>query len=453
MKRLFAVLLLVVMAATAAVAESPEAVMTEEAQRVSGDYTYEVLEDGTAKVVKYNGSTDFVVIPATLDDYAVTVIGKDAFSVCNAKAVTVPEGVIKLEEAAFRYAQMTRLTLPDSLTACEGAFEGCWKLDTVVLSDTNTVLKVENRALIDTREQCLLTILWGKYGAMPFNQTEYKVPDGIRSIGNYAFEANDVIQTVALPDTVSRIGLSGFHSSDGLKTVSFYESAVGSDAERTGFTLGKSAFSGCEALESITLPADCTKIGDYAFSRCKALESIVLPAGCTEIGNGAFEKCVSLKDCPLPAALESIGYFAFDGCESLEEAILPDGIKTIGFNAFEGCVNLKKLRLPGSLEKVGSDAFKDCTRLQTMRTGINIADNMCSGMTGLTSVEITEGVTSIGRNAFKGCTALETVTLPASLMEIDATAFDGCSVSLVVPANSYAEQYAIYYNIPYTIAE
>ena len=116
-------------------------------------------------------------------------------------------------------------------------------------------------------------------------------------------------------------------------------------------------------------------------------------------------------------------------------------------------MNLKKLRLPGSLEKVGSDAFKDCTRLQTMRTGINIADNMCSGMTGLTSVEITEGVTSIGRNAFKGCTALETVTLPASLMEIDATAFDGCSVSLVVPANSYAEQYAIYYNIPYTIAE
>ena len=455
MKRLFAILLLLCMAVTAALAEAPENVEAEEALPVCGDYTYEVLEDGTAKIVKYNTTSEFIVIPAKLDDYAVSVIGSKAFEDCKAKAITVPEGVVKLEEAAFLFSGVTRLTLPDSLTIFDdGAFRGCSRLDTVVLSASNTALKVENRALIDTQEQRLLAILWGEFGTIPFNQADYTVPDGVRSIDMRALSGSSVIETVALPDTVSRIGASAFESSGKLRKVTFYESAVGSDAEKTGFTMGS-----------------------YAFSGCRSLESFVIPADVVEIADGTFFRCMSMKECPLPAGLEQIGTSAFYDCASLEEAILPDGFRSVGYAAFQGCTSLKKLRLPASLEKVGANAFSGCERLQTIRTGINVAENMCSGMTGLKSVEIAEGVTSIGRNGFKGCTALETITLPASLMEIGATAFEGCTalktitlpaglmsidgtafkdcgeISFVVPANSYAEQYAIYYGIPYTLAE
>ncbi len=431
-KSLIAVLILLCMLTAAAFAE--EAVATEGTPEplVCGSYTYELLEDGTAKIVKYDGNDEFLTVPAELDGVAVTVIGSKAFDSTKAKSITLSEGITALEEDAFYFARMTRLTLPDSLTVFgENPISSCNYLDTVVLSDTNTALKLEDRALIAVEDQRLLTILWCRYGSMPFNQTEYTVPDGVRIIGKRAFYSNETIQTLLLPDTVCEIGKYAFYGNKSLVTVAFYESAVGSEAERTGLAIGDDAFFICSALENVAIPSDFTAIGDSAFYRC-----------------------TSLKTVDLPAALESIGGLAFYGCESLEEAILPDGFKTVGFSAFDGCVSLKKLRLPASLEKIGRDAFNGCEKLQTIRTSINVTDNMCSGMTGLKIVEIAEGVQTIGRNAFKGCTSLEKITLPFSLMSIDSTAFEGCEgYSFVVPAGSYAEEYAKYYGIPYTVAE
>ncbi len=71
----------------------------------SGDYTYVVLEDNTAKITKYNGTEEVIEldIPSSFDDVTVTVIGAEAFAgVQTIKVVNFPETLIKIEENAFK---------------------------------------------------------------------------------------------------------------------------------------------------------------------------------------------------------------------------------------------------------------------------------------------------------------------------------------------------------------
>ena len=56
-------------------------------------------------------------------------------------------------------------------------------------------------------------------------------------------------------------------------------------------SVGKLAFYGCTALESVTLPNSLTSIGDYAFCGCTALESVTIPSSVKSIGDYAFYNC------------------------------------------------------------------------------------------------------------------------------------------------------------------
>lgn len=99
-----------------------------------GDYTYVVLEDDTAKITKYNGTENVIElkIPESLDDYTVTVIGKEAFKdVQNITNITTPDTLIKIEEYAFANSSIKRAYLNRSqlLTEIgEYAFSECKNL-------------------------------------------------------------------------------------------------------------------------------------------------------------------------------------------------------------------------------------------------------------------------------------------------------------------------------------
>ena len=60
-------------------------------------------------------------------------------------------------------------------------------------------------------------------------------------------------------------------------------------------------------------------------------------------------------------------------------------------------------------------------------------------------------VVSIGKQAFFSCSSLENLTLPDSITYIGENAFAYCpNLTLTVPRNSYAAEYAKANNIPYT---
>ena len=103
-------------------------------------------------------------------------------------------------------------------------------------------------------------------------------------------------------------------------------------------TIGDSAFWGCDSLTSINIPNSVTIIEDHAFSGCYSLTSINIPNSVTTIGEGAFKGCDSLTSINIPNSVTTIGKSAFGGCDSLTNINIPNSVTTIGNSAFNGCI-------------------------------------------------------------------------------------------------------------------
>ena len=119
------------------------------------------------------------------------------------------------------------------------------------------------------------------------------------------------------------------------------------------------AFSGCDALTTITLPSTLKTIGTAAFRKCTGLiNSLNIPEGVTAIGDFAFMECSSFTNLVLPQTLETIGDYAFRKCEGLNsELLLPKGVTSIGRGAFWDCTNLTGTVIIAGIT-VGDIAFK-----------------------------------------------------------------------------------------------
>lgn len=93
-------------------------------------------------------------------------------------------------------------------------------------------------------------------------ETEFVVPDGVTTIGKFAFESTQV-KAVVLPDSLTNINSDAFSWCENL--LKFF----GGDNLNS---IGKYAFEGCENLEHINLN-NVTSIGDGAFHDCPNLET------------------------------------------------------------------------------------------------------------------------------------------------------------------------------------
>ena len=129
-------------------------------------------------------------------------------------------------------------------------------------------------------------------------------------------------------------------------------------------SIGYYAFYDCESLTSITIPNSVTSIGGGAFSGCKGLTSITIPNSVTSIGHGAFEGCEGLTSITIPNSVTSIGVYAFFGCEGLTSITIPNSVTSIGDGAFQECSSLTSVTLGSGVTSIGSDAFRGCDNIQ-----------------------------------------------------------------------------------------
>ena len=109
-------------------------------------------------------------------------------------------------------------------------------------------------------------------------KVKFRLPDGIKEIGEDAFSLNDDIDTVIIPEGVTK--------------------------------LHDSAFATCRGLVQVVLPSTLKSIGDGAFMFCN-LTSMDLPNGLEEIGAGAFQNCRNIHEMTVPESVNRIGYAAF----------------------------------------------------------------------------------------------------------------------------------------------
>ena len=204
-----------------------------------------------------------------------------------------------------------------------------------------------------------------------------------------------------------------------LKKVSFGSGAT---------SIGKNAFYGCEALESITSEM-LASIGDGAFQNCKKLASVTIPATST-IGIDAFNSCVELASITLPTTLTAIGIKAFKICKKLASIVIPGSVGSIGSEAFAECDLLTDVDIQAPIVTLPDLLFNKCTSL----TNVNlheftktIGKNTFMGCTSLTGLPNGKGVKTISENAFNGCNGIKSLVIPDSITLIKEAAFSSCA--------------------------
>ena len=253
-------------------------------------------------------------------------------------SVTINNGVTIIDNYAFNSCtQLTSVYIPSSVTNIYySAFSGCTNLTDVHItnlaawcnisfgSDTANPLYYAHHLFINGIET-----------------TDLIIPEGVTSIGNYAFYKYSGLTSVSIPNSVTSIGNRAFY------------------------------FTG---LTSITISNYVTTIGDAAFSNCSGLTSVSIGNGITSIRNQTFYGCGGLTDIVIPNSVTRIEYGAFGGCYNLKSINIPNNVTTIGERAFSGCTRAKTVIIPASVTSIESWAFEDNNAVTDVYCFANLAN-------------------------------------------------------------------------------
>lgn len=272
---------------------------------------------------------------------------------------------------------------------------------------------------------------------------EVIIPDGVTSIGKYAFSGHSGLTDVIIPDSVKSIDDAAFFNCD-LTSITIPNSvtSIGDSVflecrslknltiPNSVINIGSSAFSGCTALTKVTLPNNVTSIGSQTFWGCSSLTSIIIPNGVTKISEHMFGRCSALNSVIIPTSVTSIDGGAFLGCSALTSINMPDSVTSIEWSVFDGCSALTGITIPKSVTMIDDYTFCGCSALKNIVipdsvTSIGEGAFLCCS--NLTSITIPGNVTSIGRYAFNECDALSSVIISDGVTNIDAYAFAGCN--------------------------
>lgn len=187
---------------------------------------------------------------------------------------------------------------------------------------------------------------------------------------------------------------------------------VGSLKEVTilGGELYDRSFSGCAYVEEINLPSIPGAIPERCFSGCTSLKkltfagnvcetgNLVLPEGIESIGKSAFSGCTGIASVTLPASLTSIESSVFSGAGVEEFTVAPGNIH---YSTDEWGVLYNK-------DKTTLIQYPSCRQwpyYNVADTTTSIAANAFSGCSTLVNLYIPNTVTSISRN-FSDCSYL-----------------------------------------------
>ncbi len=268
-----------------------------------GTYTYFLLGD-EATIVKADIKGN-VTIPSKLGGKKVTGILSYAFDgLSKLTAVVIPEGVNFIGKAAFKDSGITKITLPATLTDIEeNAFQYCKQLKSVVLSNKNPALTLDESGVLYNKDKTELILFPAKSSVK-----EYILPETVTKIWSYAFAYNSTLKSVTVNEGVTQIGEYAFHCCKGMTTLSLPQSLE---------TIGQSAFRACTKLLSIVVGEKVKRLPTYTFAYCTRLKDVTLPKGLETISSKVFYECFAIEEIVIPN-VKSIGYWALGTMEGLK---------------------------------------------------------------------------------------------------------------------------------------
>jgi hypothetical protein len=284
-------------------------------QTFSGKPTYElgtgynyIVSGSAVAITGYTGSSNAIVIPASINGYPVTSIATNAFQDASVTSVVIPGSVSSIRNNAFlNCTGLTNITFLGNLPGLGNNVFGGDAADAIV------------------NYYYPAAYVGQTFGGLP--AIELGIPF-ICTTNNNA------------------ITITGYVGSGGTVTI---------PADISGYpvvAIGANAFQNATNITSIIIGNSVTNIGDSAFAGCSNLTNVLLPANLTSISPGTFAGTASLTNITLPNSLTAIGAAAFSG-SGLQSLVIPEGITNIGDMAFQNCGNLTNITFLGNAPALG----------------------------------------------------------------------------------------------------
>ncbi|MGN0487115.1 MAG: leucine-rich repeat domain-containing protein [Acutalibacteraceae bacterium] len=223
-------------------------------------------------------------------------IGKDAFSRCSSlQTIEIPEGTVSIGDYAFSCcSSLKKVEIPASIESIGlNAFNESFSIESIDVNEDNLYYSSDDYGVLFDKDKTIL-IQYPVGNA----RTEYKMPDTVKTINEYAFGGGVNLDNVVFSNNLEEIG--------GL------------------------AFCYCLRLQDVSLPKSLKRIGEYAFTYCISLNNIVLPENLEYIGSLALFDCQSLKNVSIKSMSMQIDETALCG----NDIILRDDINLNDFVDF-----------------------------------------------------------------------------------------------------------------------
>ncbi len=236
-------------------------------------------------------------------------IDSKIFAGCTSlREITLPKSVRYIGwNAFFRCISLRRIEMNGVRDIDGAAFEGCGNLKELELSPElvlgygmlqNIPCKTDElsgmRLSMDGR---ILMGICEEDAAKKAKITEITIPEGVTHIADRAFGFSyKKLEKVTFPTSLRSIGSSAFFDS-ALTEVILPEGVR---------VIGEGAFQRCRALEKVILPEGLSCIERQAFWECENLREITVPSTLNRVGKSIFYQCDKVPSHILPDSIRQV---------------------------------------------------------------------------------------------------------------------------------------------------
>lgn len=380
-----------------------------------GDFSYTILDDGSASVTGYTGEGGMVVVPATIGGAAVTDIAAGAFRNNGVvTSVVIPEGVLSIGDGAFSGCSvLSYISVPTSVTNIGANIFGENGNITVSAAEDSSIAQwcIVNEVRFvpvgtenldyDTDDNGNITITSYTGSDRTFVIPAVICGKPVTGIASGAFDWVETLKEVYIPASVTSIATNAFSVCERLATLTVDEvnpAYTTYDGILYSKDMTSLIYCPCAKTGSVTIPDGVTSIAERAFY-FSALSAVYMPDSVTAIGNYAFDDA-NITELRLSAGLTVIPESAFTFNNYLKKVTIPASVTTIEDSAFSDCYDLAQVVFESgsALETIGDYAFANARFAElTLPSTIRTLEGWCfHACTALTEITLPEGLTTMG---------------------------------------------------------
>lgn len=235
----------------------------------------EVIVPSGVQILPDSAFADCIALQRVTLSEGLTNISVAAFKNCTAlQEVQLPDTLESIKSNAFENcSSLQRMHFPAAVSELSAnAFSGCISLSEVTVAAENPYYTAVDGVLMTADQETLV------YYPSCSSQSDYTIPETVKTIDSYAFQDAMQLQFLTVPETVETIEPYACYDANSLKEVMLNGASV---------------------------------ISAYAFQSCDQLEAVVFGDGVQEVQTGAFLDCPSLKSIILPKTITTIEDYAF----------------------------------------------------------------------------------------------------------------------------------------------